>query len=211
MCRFAVAVRLQPVRYCMRCDDVTHLWADRESGIAVCPSCGYWERLPLLPVFVITGASGAGKTTIVAALVGILPHCEVFETDLLLDYAASTWDNLRSTWLMVAHGMALNGRPTVLSGTLLPEQLDRLPARRYVGPIRFCNLDAGDEVLSSRLRARPAWRRWDDVRIEEHQAFAAHLRATISPTISTTDRTVSEVAADVAGWVNHYLADRASP
>jgi len=51
--------------------------------------------------------------------------------------------------------------------------------------MHFCNLDCDDEVLTGRLRARPAWRGWSEKRIAEHQRFAAQLRASIRPTLDT--------------------------
>ena len=37
--------------------------------------------------------------------------------------------------------LALNGRVTILTGSLLPSQLETLPARKLIGLIRFCTLD----------------------------------------------------------------------
>jgi hypothetical protein len=130
------------------------------------------------------------------------PDCEVFETDVILHVAALGWDTWRNTWLQLAHAIALNGRATVLCGSLLPEQREALPARRLVGPIRFCNLDCPDELLAERLVARPAWRGSSaEATIVEHQRFAAWLRARIQPTFDTSVLSVDEVADRVAGWV----------
>ena len=75
-----------------------------------------------------------------------------------LMHAALGWDMWRDTWLRLAHGAALNGRVTVLCGSLLQSQLESVPARKFLGPIHFCNLDCPDAVLAERLRARPSWR-----------------------------------------------------
>lgn len=189
----------------MSCDPVTELDVDRGEQLAKCPSCGRSEHLSLRPLFVLTGASGAGKSTVYPLLPRLVPECAVFETDLILDYAASTWDNLRSTWLMVASGVAANGRSTLLCGSFLPEQLDALPARRFVGPIHFANLDVSEAEQAERLRARPSWRGWDAEKIREHQAFARHLRA-IRPTFSTTGVSPQEVAQEVAAWTRQHLS-----
>jgi gluconate kinase len=100
---------------------------------------------------VVTGASGTGKSAIVDGLRRRLPHCEVFETDLILQVAELGWDKWQDTWLLLAHGIALNGRATVLCGSLQSEQLEPLPARPLVGDIHFCNLDCPDDVLAERL------------------------------------------------------------
>lgn len=189
----------------MRCDQLTHLEADRTANELRCPRCGDTRPLPSLPLFVVTGASGTGKSAIVDGLRRHLPHCEVFETDLILQVAELGWDQWRDTWLLLAHGIALNGRATVLCGSLQPEQVEPLPARPLVGEIHLCNLDCPDDVLAERLRARPAWRDWNEQRIAEHQRFAASLRSRIDPIFDTSTRSVEEVADLVARWVIDHL------
>ena len=123
----------------------------------------------------------------------------------ILQVAELGWDRWQDTWLLLAHGIALNGRAIVLCGSLQPEQLEPLPARPLVGDLLFCNLDCPDEVLAERLRARPAWRSWDEQRIAEHQRFAASLRSRIEPTLDTSTYSVEEVADRVARWVAGHL------
>jgi predicted kinase len=155
---------------------------------------------------VVTGASGAGKTTVTAPLQRLLPECAVFEGDLILQVSALGWDMWRDTWLRIAHGVALSGRPTVLCSSLLPSQLESLPSRKLLGPVRFCNLDCPDDVLAARLRARPPWRHssTEEV-ILTHQRFAAWLRAHIDPTWDTSSLTPDEVAERVAAWIRPQL------
>jgi hypothetical protein len=88
-----------------------------------------------MPLFVVTGPSGTGKTTVTGPLRGLLPDCDVFEADLTWHIATVGHDNWRNTWLQLAHGVGLNGRVTILCGSLTPDQLERLPARRLIGPI----------------------------------------------------------------------------
>ncbi len=191
--------------FCMHCDVLTRLEADPIAKLLRCPCCGHTRPLASIPLFVVTGASGTGKSAIVDGLRRRLPHCEVFETDLILHVAELGWDRWRETWLLLAHGIALNGRATVLCGSLLPEQLEPLPARPLLGEIHFCNLDSPDEVLAERLRARPARRGWNEERIAHPQRFAASLRSRIDPTFDTSSRSVEQVADQVARWVTDHL------
>jgi len=55
---------------------------------------------------------------------------------------------------LAAHAAALGGQATVLTGSFSPGQLERLPARKLIGPIHFALLDCPDDVLAGRLRAR---------------------------------------------------------
>jgi hypothetical protein len=190
----------------MQCGPGTVPQPDRPAYLLRCPRCGAERRLPGHPLFVVTGASGTGKSTILEPLQLRLPGCEVLETDVILHVAALGWDTWRNTWLQLAHAIGLNGRATVLCGPLLPDHLEDLPARRLVGPIHFCNLDCPDAVLADRLRARPAWRGWTEEKIIEHQRFAAWLRARIRPTFDTGTLSADEVADRVVQWVERLLA-----
>jgi hypothetical protein len=204
------ATRPPDEAFCMQCGPGAVLQPDRQAPLLRCPRCGAEQRLPTHPLLVVTGASGTGETTIVAPLRRRLPDCEVFETDTILHVAALGWDTWRNTWLQLAYAIALNGRASVLCGSLVPEHLENLPARWLVGPIHFCNLDCPDAVLAERLRARPAWRASShQAKIVEHQRFAAWLRARIQPTFDTSKLSADAVADRVAGWVQQLLASTA--
>jgi predicted kinase len=186
----------------MSCGPGTVMDADTEAHRLRCPRCGSESWLPALPLFVVTGASGAGKSTITEPLRGLLPGFLVFESDVILHVAALGWDTWRNTWLQLCHAAALGGQATVLTGSLTPDQLDRLPARKLIGPIHFALLDCPDAVLADRLRARPAWRGTSaEAKIIEHQRFAEWLRARITPAFDTSTASAAKVAEDVAAWV----------
>jgi hypothetical protein len=205
------AMRSPDAVFCMQCGPGAVLQLDPHARLLRCPRCCGEQRLPWQPLFVVTGASGTGKSAIVEPLRRRLPGCEVFEADVILHVAALGWETWRNTWLQLAHAIALNGRATVLCGSLLPEQLEGLPARRLVGPIHFCNLDCPDAVLAGRLSTRPAWRGSSaEATIDKHQRFAARLRQRIQPTFDTSVLTGDEVADSVAGWVQGLLVGAAA-
>lgn len=191
--------------FCMTCGPAAVLDRDPVAPpVLRCARCGAEQRVPGLPMFVVTGASGAGKTTITEPLRRLLPDCAVFDVDLTLQVAALGWETWRDTWLRVAYGEALSGRVTVLCGSLLPDQLDAVPARKLLGPVHFCNVDCPDGVLAGRLRARPSWRHSSvEAAVAEHQRFAAWLRTNIQPSFDTSVLTPEKVAERIAAWVRH--------
>jgi hypothetical protein len=130
--------------------------------------------------------------------------------DLTLHIAALGWETWRNTWLQIAGAIALNGRSTVLCGTLTPGQLADLPARGLIGPIHFCLLDAPHDVIASRLRDRPPWRGSTEKFIHAQQAFAIELRAQINPQFDTSILDIGGTAAAIASWINPLL-DPPSP
>lgn len=198
-----------PLVFCMRCGPETVLQRDGRQTLR-CPRCGAEQPVPALPLLVVTGASGTGKTIITGPLRQQLPGCEVFEADTILHVAALGGDNWRNTWLRLAHAVALNGRTTVLLGSLLPEQLEHLPARTLIGPIHFCTLDCPDDVLAARLSSRPAWRGTSSqAKIAEHQRFAAWLRTHIRPSFDTSTMSIAEAADHVAAWAQGLLSGEA--
>jgi ribosomal protein S27AE len=192
--------------FCMNCGPGTILDADPQAHRLRCPRCSAESWLPALPLFVVTGASGTGKSAVTGPLRSLLPGCLVLEADVILHVAELGWDTWRNTWLQLVHAVALGGRATVLTGSFTPAQLERLPARRLVGPIHFATLECPDDVLAARLRARPAWRGTSSkAKITEHQRFAAWLRASITPSFDTSTASAADVAGQIAAWVKALL------
>ncbi len=191
------------MHYCQACDEPVVMVADPPA--ARCPRCGSAERARSAPLFVVTGASGSGKTAVFPHLVDVLPECAVFDVDWLIDPLGRMcagrpmdWEGFRDTWLSVAHAVAQSGRATVLLGPFLRAQLEPLPARQWVGPIHLAALDCADEARRVRLDARPPWR---ERKIDEHVEFARHLRAEADIVIRTDDVGPAATAAEVASWV----------
>jgi broad-specificity NMP kinase len=162
--------------------------------------------MQILPLFIVTGASGTGKTAIVEPLQRLLPEWPVFETDILWD-SGRDWHYVRQNWLRIAHRLAQTGRPTILCGTHLPEHLDRCDCRDFFRQIHYLILHCDDETLAARLRARPAWHNQTEAFIAEQRRFNQWLirNATTafdpSPVlVDTTRASVQQVAETIHGW-----------
>lgn len=200
------------MHYCQNCDDPIPMKpAVTEDGrqVARCTQCGNDVPAKRLPLFVVAGASASGKTAITQPLIDALPECAVFDVDWLIDPLGRMclpdpmdWAGFRDAWLAVAHGLAQGGRSTVLLCPFVPEQLDELPLREWVGDTHFAALDCADDLRVQRLEARPAWR---ERNIEQHLEFAAELRKRLDTVISTDEGTPEEAAASVARWVRSHL------
>ena len=180
-----------------------------DDGLARCPLCGESDPAARQPLLLVVGASGSGKTTLLPELTARLRgECIVFDMDWLIDpfggdVTTLDWSMLRDSWLHVAHGVAQNGLPTLLLGSFLPEQLDALPARRWISAAHFLHLDCSDDERRRRIDARPATRTHD---VEPQVAFGQSLRATLPTAVDTTTGSPAEAADAVAAWAREVLA-----
>src|SRR4051794_31325798 len=172
------------MHYCQSCDDPVAM--EPYDDEARCPACGRVDvDAAVQPMFVVTGASGSGKTAVHGPLARRLAgRCVTFDVDWLIDPATVLshgrpidWPALRDAWLAVAHGVAQARMPTVLLGPLIPEHLENLPARRWIGAVYFFVLDCPDNVRRQRIDARPRWRARDS---GEQTEFGHWLRAHIA-------------------------------
>ena len=128
------------MHYCHSCD--TQIAMEPHDGFAICPICGRMDDgAAVRPLFVVTGASGSGKTAGLAPLAHLLTgRCVTFDVDWLIDAARDLgkgppvrWPAFQEAWLAIAHGVAQAGMPTVLLGLFIPRHLEELSARRWVG------------------------------------------------------------------------------
>ena len=179
---------------------------------AVCPRCEHQHKFLRLPLFVITGASGVGKSTTCLSLTAKTKDFVVMDSDILwrseFNQPDTDYRNYRETWLRVCKNISQAGKSVVLCGASLPEQFEQCIERRYFSEIHYLALVCSDEALESRLRSRPSWRNSSDEEyIKTHVAFnrwlkenARHAEPPMS-LVDTSEITVDESVTRVEHWM----------
>ena len=183
------------------------------SNQLVCSACGDRRPFRRLPLLLVGGPAGAGKSSVGASLLGELTEAVVIESDLLwrreFDTPEDGYKEYCRLWLRLAAHISQSGRPVVLfgAGFAVPHSVEPLPERRLFNAVHYLGLVCDDDVLTARLRARPSWRNTTDELVREHVKFNHWLKehaATTEPPVTlidTTSAAITETAALVARWI----------
>jgi hypothetical protein len=186
---------------------------DPQGPFAICPSCGDRQPFRQLPLLLVCGPSGGGKTAVLRALLGKVETAVLLEGDLLWRPEFSRpEDNYRDffeTWLRLAKNINQSGRPVALfNAGAIPQNIEPCVERRYFSATAYLALVCEDDVLEARLRERPSWRESDNPDfIEAQVTFNRWLKENgpaSAPAITLLDTTAAgelETAAAVALWI----------
>lgn len=161
-----------------------------------------------LPLFIVTGASGSGKTYVIDELRKIMPEFDIFDPDSLVDFIGFDWEKMRNIWLRVARNIAYSGRMTIICGTMMPWDIEKCEDYTCFEHVYYLNLHCEDETRELRLRQR----NWSDDMIQEHKEFAKWLLEHADkaytppmPIVDTTHTDVSQVALQIKEWIQAYM------
>ncbi len=186
---------------------------DPSGPFAVCPECGYPTPFRRLPLLIVAGASGAGKTTVCQRLTGQISQAVLLDSDILwrpeFNNPDSGYQDYFELWLRLCKNISQSGRPVVLFGAGLgvPDNLEHCVERRYFSTVHYLALVCSDEALAARLQQRPAWRNTRQPEyIAEHTRFNRWFKAyTGDPAMTrldTTDAQFETTTSQVAAWID---------
>ncbi|NKB67325.1 MAG: hypothetical protein GKR89_09720 [Candidatus Latescibacteria bacterium] len=130
-------------------------------GFYICSSCGHQHPFTKSPLFVVTGAPGAGKSTLYNQVLTTQqkPDMVYFADDYLgvLDQYGGR-SSLCAHMLLVSSVIAQSGRPVVLFSGTSPSEYEHSDRRNLVAEIYYLVVVCERDMLRERHWARPQWR-----------------------------------------------------
>lgn len=121
----------------------------------ICQSCGHRWPFKRLPLFIITGASGVGKTTGLQELMQHETDYIVMDSDIFCFMPHGTAEEMkfkRETLLNVSKNVMQVGKPLVWSASSLPDQFEDTYNRRFFSNIYYLALVCDAQKLEQRMR-----------------------------------------------------------
>jgi hypothetical protein len=180
---------------------------------AVCPTCGHQHTFKQLPLFIVCGASGTGKTTLLQQLSTEVTEYIPLEGDILWCPAFDNPDNhyrdFNDIWLRMAKNIGQSGHPVVVfsAGMGVPENLRNCVESRYFSNIYVLALVCNETILVERLRNRPTWRNCSEDFIQQQVSFNRWY-IDVGPTLDdpltildTSDISIQNTLATFKSWI----------
>jgi broad-specificity NMP kinase len=186
---------------------------DIKQSKVICPECGEQISFLFSPLFIISGASGSGKSTICNNLVDKMNEAIVLDCDILWQEEFNTPENsyrkFNETWLRLSKNISQSGRPVVLFGAGgIPENIESCIECRYFSNIYYLGLTCSNDILKKRLEERPKWRKsWNKEFIEGQIKFNNWFKEYKSKMgqkidlIDTTEETIEETTQRIMLWI----------
>jgi hypothetical protein len=189
---------------------------DPVGPFAICPECGYRHPFLQIPLLIVSGASGTGKSTVCQQLLMQKLPAVLLDSDIIwrpeFNHPETHYRDFFETWLRLSKNISQSGRPVVLfgAGCGVPENLEKCIERRYFSTIHYLALTCSEEEIRQRLLHRPAWRGTNRPDFIEEQIFFTRWFETYTdqPPITLVDTTIKspgQTSRQVTAWIENNL------
>ena len=155
-------------------------------------------------LYIVTGTSGAGKTTVIPELRKKLDNFVVYDGDSVV--VESDYNVSKCNWLRIAKGNADSGIKTIICSTIIPENLLDCDHVKYFD-IYFINLRIEVETIIKRLKDR----NWDNELINNYVNFSRWLienkeKAFNPPMLEiyADNKTPEEISNEIIEYINSH-------
>ena len=183
----------------------------------ICPDCGASFPFVRQPLFILSGASGTGKSTVTLLLTGPDLPAIVLDSDILWDteYALpEMWPVWFNRWLRLCKNIGQSGKPVLLCGAGfgVPDNLDSCVELRYFSEYHILALVCKETLLAERLRSRPSWRASDETeslqsQMDHNRWYMQYADGSNShiAVLDTTDVEPATTAEQVRRWLQSKM------
>ncbi len=166
-----------------------------------------------LPLFIVTGASGVGKSTICEALFTREEKYIVLESDILwnehFNQPETDYRAYREVWLRMCNNISQIGLPVVLCGCSIPKQFEICDERAGFSALHYLAVVTDEATLLARMKNGRHIQ--DESWLKSSVDFNNWLKNNASqttPTIQLLDYTnisIEQAAAKVDEWINRHI------
>lgn len=160
-------------------------------------------------VYLVTGASGSGKTTALESLLRCaspymafdidwltIPASHLARSDIIVD--PTTWPAYTAVWFEMLHAIHKNGKVPIFFAPIDTHDLATYGQPAWCARIEWLLLDCDDALRQRRLRRRVGW---TAAMITDALTDAQALRTQVSNRIDTGVHTPDAVAQAILEWV----------
>lgn len=162
------------------------------------------------PLFIVTGASCVGKSTLCNELFLKEKEYIVMESDLLWCDIYNTpnddYYEFNRLWLRVCANISQAGKPVVLCGCRVPKQIENLPERKLFTDVYYLAVVCDDTILEERMRKGRGVnnKNWIKSSIDFNKWLKQHSTETVPAHITlldTSNITPKQAARTVDNWI----------
>lgn len=193
---------------CTKCGN--HAWDKNVEGdTVICPRCGNRWGFRKLPLLILTGCSGVGKTTTAAEMIRRNVDFAVLDADMFYNIMPheTEKDYYRQVEQMesLSRNVTQTGKPVLwtMAGNL--DKLHKAYNSRFFSAIHCLALVCGEEELRRRMREGRGItdETWIQSSVEYNEYFQSHSRIeeTSFETCDISGKTPAEAADAVIAWV----------
>ncbi len=196
------------IEICGKCGN--YEWDKELTGnVLRCPRCGAEWELRRLPLFILTGCSGVGKTTTAIEVMRRKVDFVVLDADIFSGYV--DWNDEEScngwveTIMNISKDIMQSGKPVLWTMAGCLERLPKAYNSRYFSEIRCLALVCDEDALEKRMREGRGItdEHWIKSSRDYNRYFMGHDRIGDMgfETLDITGKESGEIAGYVINWL----------
>lgn len=198
------------IAICKNCGN--HKWnKDVDGDYIICPECGSRWNFMKMPLHIITGCSGVGKTTAAQELQKLTTDYVVLDADIFYNImpheSEEDYYNQIEQIFSLSNNISQSGKPVVWTMAGNIDKLLQVYHAQFFSEIRVLALTCREETLRNRMMEGRGImdEGWIRSSVEYNEYFRTHKKiGEVSfSTIETDDKSPEEIAECILEWMNY--------